>query len=157
MAGPMAVSHQMGVRVTHLELNAHTFMPYKDPVAQRAYQAEWRAARRKAWLEANGPCIKCGSWLHLEVDHVDPTKKVSHNVWSWTAEKMAAELAKCQVLCSVCHKHKTRLQRVVMVHGTRTMYEKHGCKCAPCRQAKSTHNKKVRQSRNLRLHKSVAD
>jgi hypothetical protein len=73
----------------------------------REYQKGWTKMRRLAWLEANGPCKQCGSWVKLEVDHVDPSQKVSHRVWSWTADRRNAELKKCQVLCQACHKIKS--------------------------------------------------
>lgn len=63
--------------------------------------------RREDWLAANGPCKRCGSSHNLEVDHVDPSTKVNHTVWSWRQSRMLRELQKCQVLCEECHKRKT--------------------------------------------------
>ncbi len=74
----------------------------------RDYQKGWVRSRRLIWLEANGPCRQCGSWERLEIDHVDPTRKTSHRIWSWSAERRAAELKKCQVLCHACHRAKTK-------------------------------------------------
>jgi len=82
-------------------------VPYRDKEAQREYQRRWMARRREDWLSANGPCVKCGSWDDLEVDHIDPSKKVSHKVWSWREDRRLEELAKCQVLCRNCHYAKT--------------------------------------------------
>lgn len=82
-------------------------MPYADPDKQRAYQREWMAKRRREWLDANGPCIDCGSRESLEVDHVNAAEKVSHNVWSWSQMRRDAELAKCVVRCRRCHLAKT--------------------------------------------------
>ena len=59
------------------------------------------------WLEENGPCARCGANENLEVDHIDPLTKVSHNVWTWAEEKRLEELAKCQVLCHNCHVEKS--------------------------------------------------
>ncbi len=56
-------------------------MPYKDIATRYRYQVKWIQNRRNKWLIDNGPCKKCGTWLNLEVDHIDPTTKVSHNVW----------------------------------------------------------------------------
>jgi hypothetical protein len=83
-------------------------MAYSNPALQSKYQADWVRRRREAWLAANGPCRRCGSSERLEVDHVDPTAKTSHRIWSWSAERREAELRKCQVLCRACHKEKTR-------------------------------------------------
>ena len=82
-------------------------MPYKDKAEQNRYCLERIQRFRRKWLADNGPCRICGSWIDLEVDHVDPQTKVSHRVWSWAAERRNAELAKCQPLCHVCHKHKS--------------------------------------------------
>jgi 5-methylcytosine-specific restriction endonuclease McrA len=73
----------------------------------RGYQNTWAKGRRLAWVKANGPCKVCGSSKNLEVDHVDPAAKASHRVWTWSAERRAKELRKCQVLCRACHRRKT--------------------------------------------------
>ena len=105
-------------------------MPYKDQAAQLAYQKRWMANRRKQWLAANGPCVRCGSWDHLEVDHIDPKTKVHHAVWSWIKIKvrMDADLAKCRVLCNPCHKkrHPEETRR----HGTGGY--RRWCRCDVC-------------------------
>ncbi|AXH46549.1 HNH endonuclease [Gordonia phage RobinSparkles] len=85
-------------------------MGYKDPIKRSAYQNEWLKKRRNEWLKENGPCVKCGSWENLEVDHKDRSKKITSSVWSWSAEKRNKELAKCQVLCKSCHLEKTILE-----------------------------------------------
>lgn len=79
------------------------------PETRKADMAK-RRLRRAAWLLANGPCRACGSIVDLEVDHVDPSLKVSHSVWSWETSKMLAELSKCQALCGDCHMAKTIVQ-----------------------------------------------
>ena len=102
----------------------------------RAYQLEWLQRRRREWL-SDKACVSCGSRENLEVDHIDPTTKVSHRIWSWRAERREAELAKCQVLCRECHHWKTGDERRVPTrHGTEHMYNHYGCRCEPCRAAK---------------------
>jgi len=90
------------------------------------------AERRFVWLNANGPCVKCGSDEDLEVDHIDPSLKIDHKVWSWSDVRRSAELAKCQVLCHKCHARKTAASRPQKQHGTHSMYTS-GCRCQPCR------------------------
>jgi hypothetical protein len=85
-------------------------VPYKDPVRQRQYQTEWCRRRRRAWLAEHGPCVDCGTWDDLEVDHVDPSIKVSHRVWSWARARRDAELAKCVARCFPCHGKKTNAE-----------------------------------------------
>ncbi len=105
-------------------------MSYKTSEKQRAYQRVWWRGRRAAWVALNGPCVKCGSHLNLEVDHIDPEAKVSHKVWSWAKPRREAELAKCQVLCRECHILKTHGERR---HGTQAMYRSGRCRCETCR------------------------
>jgi len=124
-------------------------MPYKDREAQRAYQREWMARRRREWIEAHGPCVDCGSWTDdLEVDHADPASKVMNPtlVWSRRAAVRDAELAKCVVRCHNCHLRKTSHERAPQ-HGTDNMYGKHGCRCDPCRAARARAKKANRDRR----------
>jgi hypothetical protein len=82
-------------------------MPYADPAQQRAYQREWVKRRHDEWVRENGPCIDCGTWEKLTVDHADAAEKVSHRIWSWSKVRRDAELAKCVVRCWPCHLVKT--------------------------------------------------
>lgn len=53
-------------------------------------------------------CVKCGSTSDIEFDHVDPSTK-SFTVmqkWNFPMEVLISEIAKCQPLCSKCHKEK---------------------------------------------------
>lgn len=111
-------------------------MSYLNPVKQADYQRNWIAARRAEWLAANGPCVFCGSSERLEVDHIDPATKTSHNVWSWSRERREEELAKCRVLCYDCHKKVTSEQRRAKTkHGTYGRYRYHECRCVLCVEA----------------------
>lgn len=88
--------------------------------------------------------MRCGSWDELEIDHIDPSQKVDHNVFSWSQERRDAELAKCQVLCSKHHLEKTIAAAPKTDHGRGWMYQK-GCRCEPCRAWKREDNlKRVR-------------
>lgn len=78
---------------------------------KRRYQREWMATRRAAWFKAHGPCVDCGSWDQLELDHIDPALKVTHLVWSWTLERREEELAKCVARCKQCHRERTNQQQ----------------------------------------------
>lgn len=125
-------------------------MGYKDRNKQREYQRLRNAAIRKEWLDVHGPCVKCGSERELQVDHIDPRLKISHNVWSWTPERREAELAKCQVLCYACHKLKTKAEHKARGrHGTVNMYRRHKCRCDLCVKAKSIENAKRTRPRSI--------
>jgi hypothetical protein len=82
-------------------------VPYKDRAIRLAYQAEWKRQRREKWFLEHGPCIDCSSWEGLELDHVDASTKVSHNVFSWSSQRLGKELEKCVVRCRPCHWAKT--------------------------------------------------
>ena len=117
-------------------------MSYATRSEQQKYQREWCAKRRAEFL-ADKSCVVCGTKQRLEVDHIDPALKVSHNVWSWSPERRATELAKCQVLCNQHHKEKTRAQRPVPEHGTISRYGGiHKCRCDACRKANAERKKR---------------
>ena len=84
-------------------------MPYSNKAKQLEYQRKWIASRRTEWF--NGKvCAKCESSNNLELDHIDQSTKITHNIWSWSKSRMQKELLKCQPLCSDCHSRKTSLQ-----------------------------------------------
>ena len=112
----------------------------------REYKRNWVAARRGEWM-ADKSCVQCGSTQSLEVDHIDPTQKVSHRIWSWAIPRRDAELAKCQILCTECHKAKTLADRPLPEHGTITRYGSiYKCRCDLCRKANA-----IRGARNKAL------
>lgn len=86
-------------------------MPYKDRERQNAWQAAWQKQCRLIWLQENGPCALCGSAEDLEVDHINPSTKVSHSIWSWSQVRRDLELKKCRALCKQCHKLKSLTER----------------------------------------------
>jgi 5-methylcytosine-specific restriction endonuclease McrA len=95
--------------------------------------------RHIAWLQQHGPCCQCGSWDHLELDHVIRTRlgdksKPSQDLWAWAEPRRQAELTKCQVLCRSCHRKKTGLELRKYEHGL-NFYQRHGCRCLICRGA----------------------
>ncbi len=123
-------------------------MGYKDPAKQREYQRLRAACIRTVTLIQLGACSKCGSNSDLELHHVDPALKISHNVWSWSLAKRKAELQKCIVLCELCHRaHHVQKYHALRRHGTSTMYRL-GCRCYECKQS---HNKRMRDYNALKL------
>src|SRR6185437_9581694 len=120
-------------------------MPIRDIAERHAYQLRWIANRRKKYFLTNGPCVKCGSWDNLELDHINPDLKIDHRIWNWSEERRSAELAKCQILCHDCHLSKTHDDRRRNIpHGTDSTYTAHACRCDLCREA---HRLKRRQDR----------
>jgi len=121
-------------------------MAYIDPDAQREYQRHWRDRRRQEWLASHGSCAKCGSRENLQIDHKEPKLKISHRIWSWSKERLEAELAKCQILCQKCHIEKSvEEKRKPTEHGTHKAYA-NGCRCSDCRQAQRDYMQIWRQA-----------
>ncbi len=88
------------------KMNYHT--KYKNQAIQRVSQ---RKKERKFWmieLKKTKKCEKCGEnrWYVLDFHHLtDKIDGISQLVNSGVSEKrILAEIAKCQVLCSNCHR-----------------------------------------------------
>jgi hypothetical protein len=118
-------------------------MPFATREAQLAYQRQWKAARRAAWFK-DKECLRCGTKDTLENHHRDRTTKTASDVWSWSIERRDIELAKCDVLCKVCHREITSEQNKQdfstplqnKKHGTDNTYNRHHCRCELCREWK---------------------
>jgi hypothetical protein len=131
----------------------------KDRAAYNAYMAEYmlrRYHRRRATaIEIlGGECVVCGRTDDLQIDHIDPAEKSFDlgKLWSVSEARFFAELKKCQLLCGPHHRDKTRVDlhkmkgnRIVLEHGTLSMYRY--CKCDKCKAAKSRSNKEQREAR----------
>ena len=98
---------------------------YKDAEKRKAYQAAWnkghsemRAASRRACRAATKRqiatskivCVRCGynkckralSFHHKDGENKDSAvSRAALDLWS--AARLAAEIAKCDVLCANCH------------------------------------------------------
>ena len=116
-------------------------MPLKDPVLrmerQREYQKKWYSnpvnhakqnanvqrirAVRKAWatgLKAGKPCADCNGTFDpvaMDWDHL-PGHTKSFNVSTMAPDTRSeaailAEIAKCELVCSNCHRVRTKLRR----------------------------------------------
>lgn len=121
---------------------------HKDPFVRKQYmlkyQREWIAKRRAGYF-ADKSCVQCGSTDRMELDHIDRTKKVSHRIWSWSQNKMADELRKCQVLCYECHMAKTIQERTKpLVHGTCNGYYQKRCRCRDCKDWRMLESRRYR-------------
>jgi len=91
--------------------------PDKAKAARKRWQAQrTRQARRMVQEAKNQPCEDCGiQYPHyiMDLDHRDPEDKVmsvASMVGQQTSlERLAAEIAKCDVVCSNCHRERTYL------------------------------------------------
>lgn len=125
------------------------FMPYSLEY-KREYQRKWMAERKAAYFK-NKCCCICGSKDRLELDHIDPSQKITNCIWSWSKQRQAVELAKCQVLCYHCHKLKTSMERSATIeHGTDAAYNDRKCRCDLCRQYQIDRCREWKQRTNYR-------
>lgn len=109
-------------------------MPYKDKEKQKAaqhrYYIESKAkvlaaqnSKRNLWrrhiqeVKESTPCMDCGlQFPHyvMDFDHVRGTKKFNvssvHRFGSF--EELLEEIAKCDIICSNCHRHRTFMRKV---------------------------------------------
>lgn len=122
-------------------------MPFANKSARLDYQRNWIANRRSAFF-AGKSCMECGSTEQLELDHIDPALKVSHRIWSWSAERRNKELTKCQVLCTDCHLGKTVSESRTSQCGDASMYRR-GCRCDRCKFSQRLRMREYRASKRL--------
>lgn len=117
-------------------------MPYADRAAQKAYQRTW-IARRRALFFKDKACEWCGSTTELQLHHRDTSRKENHKIWSWGEPRRLAEIAKCYILCRLCHQKAHAQARRVQAElaspcGTARSYWR-GCRCDACRTGVREH------------------
>lgn len=117
---------------------------------KRRYNREWVAKRKSKWF-SDKSCVVCGTTENLELDHINPSTKVSHTIWSWSEIRRNEELSKCQVLCDKHHMEKSINERKhKTTHGTSMMYKEYRCRCSICKTWKSNEMKQYHLNRKLR-------
>ena len=105
--------------------------------------ARYNRIRQEAISKLGGKCISCGIESSLEFDHINPDTKEYAVSDIWSIPKLFwKEIAKCQLLCTDCHKTKTSNERYKVSHGGGAC-GKHECKCIPCRARKREYNHNV--------------
>jgi len=120
-----------------------------DGDKKREYQLAWMKKRREKYMADMGPCIFCGETDGLEIHHIDPDKKESHRIWSWSHKRICDELKNCVAICPHCHRvFHGILRRRPIVHGTCFAYRR-GCRCSRCRAAKARYDRKNKPRRFL--------
>lgn len=107
----------------------------------------YKKRREEALAQLGGKCVQCGAQENLEIDHIIPSdkgftlaKKPSCSLDAWNEE-----LAKCQLLCTSCHKQK---HSSTAECGTPQKYWR-GCRCLDCTKANTEYNRAYRESKNF--------
>lgn len=133
---------------------------YMRPYAMARYEKK----RLELINSLGGQCAHCGSMDKLEFDHIDPDTKlanVTDLITSGTWESVLAELAKCQLLCRICHIEKTRSELGPLardIHGTPAAYKHCGPpKCSACATAWRDYCRNRRKLRKLSVASSQTD
>ena len=132
-------------------------MPFASITARREYARLWIARRRFDFFK-DKVCFDCGGKETLELDHVDPSLKVSHKIWSWSEQRRTQEISKCVVRCHKCHRNKTDrdLNQGYIVHGDYFRGYRNGCRCTECRKVNSEKRKDERKKKKLSQHVSAS-
>lgn len=112
---------------------------------KKNYMKAYYASKKQKLIESLGSCCSvCGSIDSLEMDHIDwREKKFSiSDMWAMKEQsKLKKELKKCQLLCSRCHKKKTKKDQREQktkepTHGTMYAWQKKKCQCDICLKEK---------------------
>lgn len=90
-------------------------MPHKTKEARNAYHkvyqlARYHRRRAEAIKLLGGKCVRCGSTVNLDFDHINKSTKnfTIAKIWSASEKRFTEELAKCQLLCrDKCHYEKS--------------------------------------------------
>jgi hypothetical protein len=119
----------------------------------RLYMLDRYKRLRAACIEAlGGQCERCGSKEKLQFHHRDRTLKkftIAKRLVSVARDQLIIELAKCGLLCEMCHRDETLKQLGRELgkgkHGLPSSYRY--CRCELCKQAWSTYCKQRRLAR----------
>lgn len=127
----------------------------------REYMANrYRTKRDQAIKELGGKCSRCGSKKNLHIDHKNRKNKEIRmsDIHSVSDSKVKKELKKVQLLCSDCHKEKSReswdFSTPKPRHGTYWMYRRHNCRCARCMKAYKEKMKEYRANHKEKSEKA---
>jgi hypothetical protein len=110
-----------------------------------AYMTRRYHERRALAIERlGGSCVQCGSTDRLEMDHIDPARKlINVSNQTWTSEAYWLEMRKIQLLCRPHHQQKTARQLSVPHGGGIT--GRRNCRCELCRPLKNAYNRQRKQ------------
>lgn len=112
----------------------HGVMPYKDPQKQKEAQARYFKEnqlkiqgaqnnkrnlfrRRVQEIKESTPCVDCGlRYPHyvMDFDHLPGVEKkfnVGHTAMASSMEQLEAEIGKCEIVCSNCHRHRSFMRQ----------------------------------------------
>jgi 5-methylcytosine-specific restriction endonuclease McrA len=132
-------------------------MGYTKEQQKEYMKIYYKNKRQKILDDLGGRCVRCGTCLNLEVDHIDWRTKLYSisSLWSIKDKNVLnEELKKCQVLCGDCHSKKTRIDMSEMqipsfTHGTIYAWMKIQCPCDVCLLSKRVWYDNRNESRRI--------
>ena len=110
-------------------------MPFKTKEKAQAYRMRYYRENYKPnrlAFFAEKSCGHCGTVKKLELCHVDHSTKIDSSIWEWGDKKRLAEIAKCIILCSGCHRKldNTKPLKHGTIHGYQSSVWR--CRCKLC-------------------------
>lgn len=116
---------------------------YTNAQMNEYMKQRWKRRRLEAVRFLGGKCVNCGETDAdtLDFDHIDPKTKLYTiaKASGFSEKRFWSEIKKCQLLCIICHKKKTRIdlgqQDARIVHGTLSSYRYCKPSCDSCRLA----------------------
>ena len=89
-----------------------------DNAGKKIDQRKARMSKHKAFINnhKDKPCMDCGNSfpiISMDFDHRPDEKKLFNlaSAWGRNIDKIIAEIAKCDVVCSNCHRLRTEKRR----------------------------------------------
>ena len=116
-----------------------------DVEYHRVYNlARYHRLRAEYIVLLEGKCVDCGTDQNLEFDHNDADSKSFDvgKLLNYSKEVREAELLKCVLRCSPCHRKKSvREGDIRSVGHGEGKSGKRNCSCKPCRTRKAEYMK----------------
>lgn len=84
-----------------------------NPATQKRYMDTRRAdfRNRIRYIKESNPCVDCGGFFHfsaMDFDHTEDNKSFGVAMFGgYKWEKVQAEIDKCELVCSNCHRVRT--------------------------------------------------
>ena len=102
----------MKVTAKQKKVNRKCYLKHKASIIARL-KARQKERRAVILAHKNKPCADCGiqyPYYVMDFDHVrgEKIKAVGHLSWNAGLKRILAEIAKCDLVCSNCHRERTQ-------------------------------------------------
>ncbi len=129
----MVLTKQQKYKKKYYKKNKEYYKEYHEKRKEKyKVKRKEKYNKRKKYIDQiklESGCVFCGYNEHpaaLDFDHIDPLIKISNisNLLLGSLNSLQAEIAKCQVLCSNCHRIKTYEERQENTETTQKLLNK---------------------------------